>query len=299
MLNSKTPFSKLHRATCAVWLALGCAGAMAQTADAPVNQASSPAPAAAPAATPAGSVFHAKNVRWFTDYPPLPEDLKTAGLSIVFQHSPTMTANLEAAFKAAGFNVMPPETAKYKYQIGGSYKSDGKVKLAAVPLGQILEAGLSSKPDQPVDWARVATDTTLTAGLANQAVQAGLMNRIVAGGNILDAILKSTGLAGKFNEALTGDRRGICLGSCTTWHWSEQMVTIGFTATGVSNDPTRQMVFAGLHASALWPQDLINLALLEMYRRLGLNEMPEAKNPDGATYKSLFSLRRAAQDVKE
>lgn len=242
-------------------------------------------------------VFPVGQTVWLMSDGFLPDDIKTAGLHIEFADSPKLTANIEATLQAAGFNMQPADTATYAYKIRGVLNMDGKVQATNVPVGQIMEMGLANSTNGAVDWGTVAADTGITAALANSALQSGLMNSIAASGNVVEALVNATGLGGKFNTLLTGDRRGICLWPCTYWNHSTQYLNLTMGRINIKPEERKpyQQIAVGIYDDKLWPAELTNVGLLQLYRMLGVPDIPRAMNPQGVTIEDRSDFMKAAR----
>ncbi len=282
-MNKKFPFAKT--VLFAGVLVLSGASHFANAQETPA-QTDNPAVSAALAVLPNQSQdsFPSKNVIWAAHRGHFPTDLKSAGLSLEFIDSPIMTKYIEAQLKNAGFNVQPADQATYLIKINGRFKSDDKIQIDPVSVGKVLDTGLSKTKSSDVDWSKIASDTAISAGVANQFVGAGLLNSIEARGSIIEALFVATGLHDKFNEALVGDRRGVCLGTCTYWNWSRQIaeMSLGVVRRDKTKLPTPAVIFIrnGIYAKKLYPSELIQANLEQLLKAIGYGgNAPNFKNP--------------------
>jgi hypothetical protein len=252
------------------------------------------------ATAPNQPAFPVKNIRWRRLEPNLPEDIKTAGLYFEFKSAPSYTAKFNEALKAAGYTLAAAGTAKYSLVFEARFSSDGKTQTM-VDLGQIIEEG--SLNNQGItttmavsgqDIASRASDMAYTGLIVQKALDAGLMDRVMAGGNILEGILKASGLKDKFNTLLTGDRRGMCLLGCSKFEWSEQHAVLAAREAPDWGQPGKKGIVMGvdLFSARMWPQEMTTMLLVELNRYFSLAQATAPEAP------ALMTLREQVDAMK-
>ena len=140
---------------------------------------------------------------------PPPAELAGKRIYIVFDGSPRMTEIIRAKLKERGLLVTDSEgDAETTFKLTGVFSIEGAGKeRVSGPLSELLEKTIpvdpSGRPDyqhQNVDLVQIATVTTFTGFLSVTDLGVWLSQKM--------------GIAGRFNEMLTGDPRGFC------WHES-------------------------------------------------------------------------------
>lgn len=210
---------------------------------------------------------------WFRHLKPLPADIRTAGLHIEVADSPRMSDRLTALFTEAGYRMVSADQAVYRYVLQGTFQSEGKVKLT-VPLGKPLESAATGTGSDATA-AKQLGDVAVAAVLADQVVKAGLSSPLWASGDLVRAVFDATGIRDALNTFLTGDRRGVCLGNCPYWEWSDQRVGLGWRDPRVKGIQSLSSVDVGLFAEGLFIEELTTLALNEFLRHHGVVQAPE------------------------
>lgn len=209
---------------------------------------------------------------WFRHLKDLPPDLKTAGLHIDIKGAEQMTKRVTDLFRDAGYDMVSADQAKYRYELQGGFSSDGKLKTQ-VPLAEVLR-GVDVKDGTAASAAKAAGDVAFATVLADQALKTGLTSPLWASGDIVQAILNATGLRDKFNTAITGDRRGMCLVICEYWEWSDQSVGLSWRDPRSDGMSTANLVNVGVFAEGVFAEELTTLAFNEFLRHHGVIEVP-------------------------
>jgi len=124
---------------------------------------------------------------------------------VSFEGSPKMTRILQEKLRAKGFAVADdPASADARFKFNGTYIISALAKQDIVgPLGEVLErtVKLDNKSADP----RYQTVDLLQIGAV------GAYHGAISVPDLLLWISQKTGIAGSFNEMLTGDPRGWCL----------------------------------------------------------------------------------------
>jgi hypothetical protein len=135
---------------------------------------------------------------------------------IVFEGSPKMTRVLKAKLQTRGYaTVEKPEEADEQYRFSGIFMLSGAGKdEARGKLGELLESSVSNDLGNSPNYGHQNVDL-LQIGVS--AAYSGIASAI----SITDMVRwlgQKTGVAGRFNELLTGDPRGFCLAeSCSKY----------------------------------------------------------------------------------
>lgn len=143
---------------------------------------------------------------------------------IAFDGSPKMTRVLQEKLKARGYSVVDkPEDADAKFRVGGMFTISGAGKEdVRGKLGDLLESAVGadqpSNPDyrhQNVDLLQIGVSAAYT-GVASMLSVTDMVRWIG----------QKTGIAGRFNELLTGDPRGFCFGDACSKYTSTVVINV-------------------------------------------------------------------------
>lgn len=134
-----------------------------------------------------------------------PAETANQRIFVSFESSPKMTKILQEKLRAKGFAVADDAaSADARFKINGTYIISALAKQDIVgPLGEVLErtVQLDNKAADPhyqtVDLLQIGT--------------VGAYRGAISVPDLLLWISQKTGIAGGFNEMLTGDPRGWCL----------------------------------------------------------------------------------------
>lgn len=134
-----------------------------------------------------------------------PTETANQRIFVSFDGSPKMTRILQEKLRAKGFAVVDdPSSADAKFRFNGTYIISALAKQDIVgPLGEVLErtVQLDDKTSDP----HYQTVDLLQIGAV------GTYRGAISIPDLLLWISQKTGIAGRFNEMLTGDARGWCL----------------------------------------------------------------------------------------
>jgi len=124
---------------------------------------------------------------------------------VSFNGSPKMTRILQEELRAKGFAVVDdPSSAEARFRFNGTYIISALAKGDIVgPLGEVLERTVQL--DDKASDSHYQTVDLLQIGAA------GTYRGAISVPDLLLWISQKTGIAGRFNEMLTGDARGWCL----------------------------------------------------------------------------------------
>lgn len=185
-----------------------------------------------------------------------------------FDRSSTLSTQLREALVAKGFVLALDRTAARATLIfrGDLALAGGPVfyKGVKVPIGDATEKALQDAREG--GGAPRAEAVQAVAGLAiNSAALDAAMTpfwRGLALNGIASAIGEATGVKGRFNSALTGDPRGICLSRCEDWKKVNQTVYLWITLQ--SADIKQEVrVMTRAFSETLAPQDVLDRSLAD------------------------------------
>jgi len=143
-------------------------------------------------------------------------DLAQKRIFVIFEGSPKMTRVLQAKLRARGYTTVEnPDEAEEQYRFSGMFMLSGAGKNEARgKLGELLESSVSNDFGNSTNYGHQNVDL-LQIGVS--AAYSGIASAI----SITDMVRwlgQKTGVAGRFNEMLTGDPRGFCLAdSCSKY----------------------------------------------------------------------------------
>lgn len=157
----------------------------------------------------------------------VPDDM--GSLYIEFTSSPRLSAHLRDEFQRMGYRLATSkdEADLAVRMVAGFVFQKPRAKQMQIDFGKILE---ESKIDVVANKAEESTRTVGTElGPLVQGIQGNLGAGMVMGAGIVDSILSLSGVRGWFNKLVSGDERGLCLGTaemCKDWKKYDQEMRI-------------------------------------------------------------------------
>lgn len=152
-------------------------------------------------------------------------DLIGKRIYLEFTGSPKMTKIMQEKLKSKGFMVVDkPEDSdsKFVFLSGFSLRGAGKQEIRG-SVGELIENSVTN-PKPGVDYKHQNTDL-LQVGVS--VAYSGIAS-VLSITDMIRWMSQKTGVAGRFNEMLTGDPRGFCYGtSCTNYTNSVRMSVTG------------------------------------------------------------------------
>lgn len=136
-----------------------------------------------------------------------------------------------------------------------------QARRVTVSMGKLLDGAdmniaFSKLNNQAARMPNVNLNTT--AMYAGGGLSAGGL----AGATVVEMLVSMSGLGAKFNKALVGDERGVCIpmgpGGCDNWKKYEQILVFETTVTGVGASPVTFVTRARTLSEELKPIDLLN-----------------------------------------
>lgn len=127
-------------------------------------------------------------------------------LFIEFVGSQKMTMMFREQLKAQGYSVVETaDEADAKFKFTGYFNIDGAGKEAVKgSLGELMEKSVAVQLPTSPDYKHENTNLT-------QIAVSGVAMGAISVTDVISWLGQQTGLAGRFNEALTGDPRGFCM----------------------------------------------------------------------------------------
>ena len=192
----------------------------------------------------------------------VPSDIATRPLWIVADDSEALTNYVRSRLRQLGMRLSEDEhAATYRMRVTGSFVSEGKINVAERPVGPIFEdatTAWAARSNSNISTGRAAGLSAINVAVA-ESTRSGLFNQF--GGNILDSLGHATGIAGAFNELITGDRRGWCFSDCERFHQSRQRARFDLYLTGPDGVTHRFGRAAEVQQRPFVPGELIEAAL--------------------------------------
>jgi len=151
-------------------------------------------------------------------------DIAEKRLYVTFDGSQKMTRVIREKLKARGFAVVDnPEEADAKYRFGGMFTITGAGKEdVRGKLGDLLESSVGTPQPGSPDYRHQNVDL-LQIGVS--AAYAGVAS-VISVTDMVRWIGQKTGVAGRFNELLTGDPRGFCFGDACSKYTSTVVMNV-------------------------------------------------------------------------
>jgi hypothetical protein len=187
-------------------------------------------------------------------------------LFVEFDRSPALTQALVATLQAHCVRTTPDRSeAEAVLAIRSNVVLLGDPvfrKGTKVPMGEATEKTLAVAPTNRGYTAGDAANAAVTVALGAAALKSATTPfwSGLALGRMADALGDSTGIKGAFNNALTGDPRGICLSRCEDWKKVKQSAYAFATLT--SSDGKQDIrVLATAFSETLAPEEVVGEAL--------------------------------------
>jgi len=184
-------------------------------------------------------------------------------------------SGLQAASSAA--------EAPVKVTVSGELVLMGGPKFyrgARAPLATVFERSVKldkSRSFDDLDAKRLAMDSALAAGIAQSPVSAAVKGLVI--GDVVLAMLETTGIGGWVNTKLVGDPRGICLSRCETWNFVAQTAYVRVQIQQGSQPPQEVRIMARANGEMLVIDEVVQRAVDAVW---ALFPVPTAKAATGA-----------------
>lgn len=192
------------------------------------------------------------------------------GVFVSFQSSAKLTNAVREQLVANGFRLADSaDTADITIRLAAAFEfQKPRAKAMAIDFGKVIEdadGNLLSRTEQ-ASYLGVKVELAPVV----QGLRGGLSANMVFGAGLVDSMLSLTGTRSWINRNLTGDERGVCVGTaemCKDWDLFNQSVRL---AAFVERDGTKSVIRAQAKASAiqLAPAPLFHAAMRELSGRL-------------------------------
>ena len=174
---------------------------------------------------------------------PLPEDIRHLGIHVEFKDSPKLSLIIGQMLKERGYRVVATkEEADVAFKMQGTLdvKGGGKTGFSA-SMAELAESGASKDAGGPDYQHQNITGESI-------AVES-IATRTIYLSHVLLWLSQKTGIAGRANELLTGDPRGICVTDCDNWKRLQHITRIAIISVPMGGKPEKRG-FWSLHAYA-------------------------------------------------
>lgn len=173
---------------------------------------------------------------------PLAEDIRQKTIHIEFKSSPKLSELVSGMLASKGYKVVSAkEDADVSFMMGGAFQLAGGARegfttqlaeLAESPVRQ--DAGGTNYTHQTFHGDTITGKTILTRTLSLTDIGMWLTQK--------------TGIAGRINELVTGDPRGVCMNDCENWKRLRHIVNIPIASVKIDDKPFVKGAWS-LHAS--------------------------------------------------
>ena len=182
------------------------------------------------------------------------------------ENSPSLSAGLVDAMTNEGFVLTnDKEAAKARLVIRGDIAIVGGptfVKGTKTGIGDAVEKSLQTAQVAGGVSRAEMVHTAAAVAINDAAIKASISPfwRGLAIANMASVLGEATGLKGKFNTALVGDPRGICLSRCEDWNKVNQTVYLWITLQ--TNESKKEIrVLAKALSEKVAPDELLERAM--------------------------------------
>lgn len=176
-----------------------------------------------------------KNLRVVT---PLPEDIRHLSIYVEFKDSPKLSLIVGQMLKERGYRIVATkEEADVAFKMQGTLdvKGGGKTGFSA-SMAELAESGASKDAGGPDYQHQNITGESI-------AVES-IATRTIYLSHVLLWLSQKTGIAGRVNELLTGDPRGICVTDCENWKRLQHIAMIGAGIIPMEGKPDKRALWA-------------------------------------------------------
>lgn len=192
-------------------------------------------------------------------------------LYVEFQSSPKMTTEMRHRFEELGYSMAASaDDADVSVKLAASFLFQRpRTRLQQIDFGKVVE---QASPDVV---NRKASEATRVPGVELSPLVQGLSGNLsanmVLGAGLVDSILSLSGARGWFNKLVSGDERGVCLGTdemCKDWKKYVQKMRLTALVTPKAGDASTIMAEAAAKDEELLPDPLFHEGMRELTTRL-------------------------------
>lgn len=196
-----------------------------------------------------------------------------------FDRSATLSGRLQESLRVAGIEITQDRaSAKATLVLRGDLAVVGGpvfYKGVRIAVGEATEKALREAKSEPAvsraDIVQAATGVAINAAALRASVTPFWQGLALSG--MASAIGDATGMKGRFNTALTGDPRGICLSRCEDWKKVNQTVYLSITLQDAAGKQEVR-VTTKAYSETLAPQEVIDRALADGNSAIKLMDGP-------------------------
>lgn len=168
---------------------------------------------------------------------PLADDMRQLGIHVEFKGSPRLTAVVSQMLAAKGYRVVARADADAVFMMQGTLEVKGGGKTGfTVSMGELAESG--DKRDVG------GTDYTYQTITGESVVVSTIGMRTVSITDVGLWLSQKTGIAGRANELLTGDPRGICVVDCENWKRLKHVTSLAIASLPIEGKPFKSGAWA-------------------------------------------------------
>lgn len=214
----------------------------------------------------------------------LAADIKTSGagsldldayrgrsLYVEFQSSPKLTTEMRQRFEALGYNMAESAgDADVSIKVVASFSFERpRAKSQQIDFGKVVEQANTDVVNQKAAEATRAPGVELAPLV--QGLRGNLSANMVLGVGLADSILSMSGARGWFNKLVSGDERGVCLGTnemCKDWKKYVQQMRLTALVAPKAGDKSVIRAEATAKDEELLPDPLFRDGMGELTTRL-------------------------------
>lgn len=211
-------------------------------------------------------------------------DIKTSGtgsldldayrgrsLYVEFQSSPKLTTEMRQRFEALGYSIAATAgEADVSIKVVAAFSFERpRAKAQQIDFGKVVEQANSDAVNQKAAEATRAPGVELAPLV--QGLRGNLSASMVLGVGLVDSILSMSGARGWFNKLVSGDERGVCLGTdemCKDWKKYVQQMRLTALVAAKAGDKSIVRAEATAKDEELLPDPLFRDGMGELTGRL-------------------------------
>ena len=172
---------------------------------------------------------------------PLPDDIRQLSIHVEFKDSPKLSSIVGQMLTDKGYRVVASkEAADIAFKMQGTLevKGGGKTGFRSF-LAELAEAGTNKDVGGPdYQHQNITGESLVVESIGTGSIHVS---------HVLLWLTQKTGIAGRANELLTGDPRGICVVDCENWKRLQHITRIAIGTIPLEGKPVKRG-FWSLHA---------------------------------------------------
>ncbi len=204
---------------------------------------------------------------------------------VEFESSQKLTSELRERFEALGYALAPSagEADVAVKVMAGYFFQKPRAKAQQIDFGRVVEQVNSDLVNQKASESTRVVGVEL-APLA-QGLRGNLSSNMVLGVGLVDSILSLSGARGWFNKLVSGDERGVCLGTaemCKDWKKYEQHMRFAAFVSPKAGGKSVIRAEVATNSEDLLPDLLFHVGMGELTNRLFSPQVPAVTAVEGA-----------------